>query len=719
MFLTKSLKQSEGSTRTPLNRVLILRSFWKKKLKRLHDTADEPSVSYQQVLRTIQLALVYSAASFSLAQKSVDDFGSLSLDQLTNIKITSFTKKQQNLSQVAGAVYVITQEQIARSGLTSVPELLRLAPGVDVARINGSQWSISARGTVGAYANKLLVLIDGRSIYSPVFSGVYWDVGMPLLDEIERIEVIRGPGATIWGANAVLGVINIITKNTRDTHGTTITSSAGNSENAVGSVRMGGEIGSINYRTYAGGTDYAPLRQQNGADANDGRRSAQAGFRLDGTHKKDTWMVEGDLFRSDLNDTGLNVSLATQSLVLKPTEFKSSAANLTGEWRRKIGENGGLRVQSYFDYVDRPEPQASKVETSTWDTEVQYDFTAKRVHNLSVGGGDRMISEQINTTSNITFARSALTYSNLNIFAQDEIHLAHDSLLFTVGAKLERNYFGGWGSEPSANLLWMPSKHNSVWISAARSLRTPTLFETAVNAPLDIVPGSAATGGLPVIGGVQGSPNFGAETVKDFEAGYRGQLSKDLSVDVALFYDQFSRVRSFSLGNPVFSFSPSPHLEVPEIASNYGTGIGKGAETSIAWQILPKWKLEGSYTYNLVNNRLVDSAPAGTVDTGGKQPSRNKWRLQSYVNLSKSWNFDTFLYWTSQGSPTNNYGPDVLVPSYTRLDVRIGYKVGRHWQLSVAGQNLLQSRHLEAIEELLSAHSYVNRGAYLKSTWQF
>jgi iron complex outermembrane receptor protein len=665
------------------------------------------------------IALIAAGSAYGADPAVPPDFGALTLDQLSNIKVTSFTKKQQNLSQVAGAVYVITQEQIARSGLTSVPELLRLAPGLDVARVNGNQWSVSARGSVGAYANKLLVLIDGRSIYSPLFSGVYWELGMPLLDNIERIEVIRGPGATIWGANAVLGVINIITKSSRDTHGTRVVAGGGSSERGFGSVMTGGAIGSTSYQGYFGGSDHAPLRQQSGVDANDGRSSVQAGFKLDGYHRKDTWTIGGDLFRGVENNTGFDVSLASLSLVQSPARFNTLAGNLTGEWRHRLGETAEFRLQSYYDYANRPEPQVSKAESRTWDTEMQYDFKAGHINNLSVGGGSRLISEGLGHAGNLKFSPPDATYNNLNAFAQDEMHFVHDSLLLTVGAKLEHNHFGGWGTEPSANLLWMPRKRHSLWISTARSLRTPSLFDVAAEGPFDVYPPSAATGGLPLLLTFRSAPAFTPEIVKDFEAGYRGQISKQFSADLTVFYDLFTDIRSAVASPPAVAFSPIPHLEVTETTGNGVVATGKGAEASIAWQAFPAWKLEGSYTYNIVNPGISASAPPGSAFGNFKEPSRNKWRLQSYVNLSKTWKLDTFLYFTSPASPTYIYGPEIPVPAYTRLDIRLGYKAGRNWQLSLAGQNLLQARHLEGVAELLSAQSYVNREIYLKSTWKF
>ena len=256
--------------------------------------------------RRFGIVIALAGASLSFGQTTLPDFGNLSLDQLANIKITSFTNKQQSLSQVAGAVYVITREQIVRSGLTSVPELLRLAPGVDVAQVNGNQWAVSIRGPIGAYSNKLLVLIDGRSVYSPIFSGVYWEIGMPMLDDIERIEVIRGPGATIWGSNAVLGVINIITRSSKETHGTMVTSGGGSAEPEPSAASAtGGAIGvPSSYRAYCWriGPRSTEL-QASGANANDGWGSVQGGFRLDGSRNKNTWMLEGDLFLREKKTT--------------------------------------------------------------------------------------------------------------------------------------------------------------------------------------------------------------------------------------------------------------------------------------------------------------------------------------------------------------------------------------------------------------------------------
>ena len=651
------------------------------------------------------------------AQNTAPDLTDLSLDQLSSIKVTSFAKKEQTLSHVAGAVYVITQEQIARSGLTSVPDLLRLVPGVDVEQVNGNQWSIAARGYNGVFANKLLVLIDGRSLYSPIFAGVYWELGMPMLEDIDRIEVIRGPGATIWGANAVLGVINIITKKTSDTQGTLITGGGGTTERAFGGARFGGTVGSTTYRVSGYGADHGQLQNANGIGANDGSSSEQGAFRLDHTGEVNGWTIDANFFRDSANANGYGISPQGQSLVLAPATLDSITGNITGVWHRKFGDTADLRIQSYYEYVDRPQPQASGVSTYSWDNELQLDFVAAKRHNLSVGAGERLIGSQVTSEGAYTFNPPNATYADVDGFIQDEIHFLNDRVLFTAGAKLEDNHFGGTAFEPSANLLWLLNKKQSVWTSVARAVRTPNLFESSVNAPIFTTPGSAATEGLATVVEVVGASGFGNELVNDFEAGYRAELTKRLSLDIDLFYDRAFDVRSFVPGVPSLVIGSVPYLLEPLTVANGVQAAGKGAEGAFSWEVTREWKLSGSYTYNALNTWTNADAPPGSLDASGGRPTHNKVKLQSYWNPTQRLQFDVLAYWSSQADPYSAAPITVNIPPYWRLDARLGFRINPHWQLSIAGQNLLQPRHLEGVPELLTVYSEVTRGAYLKSTW--
>ena len=674
--------------------------------------------------RLISLGIIaaWLGVAYPANAQTVPDFSDLSIEELSSIKITSFTNKQQALSQVAGAIYVITQEQIARSGLTSVPELLRLAPGIDVARVNGSQWSISARGATGIYANKLLVLIDGRSISTRRYFGGLLGSGDAVARRHRTDRSDSRPGSYRLGGQRGPGCDQYHHQKRTGHERDERRHRAWERRSERWGARAW-EAASVPPPTagHSAGPTTPGRVSRTGAPANDGWSSVQGGFRLDGADKQGGWMLKGDLFRGTESETEVSISPATFSQSLVPFSFDTAAGNLTGEWRRRLGKaaaGGELRIESYYDYANRPGPLALKLETRTWNTEVRYDFKAGRIHNLSVGAGERMISGSLSPQAGAVFEKDAVMYNNLDAFAQDEMHFLHDALLFTVGAKLDAAISPGGPPSRAPICCGCPARIIR-WISAARALRTPTLWETGVSTIYSVAPPSAETKGLPVVTYIDGSAGFLNESVNDYEIGYRAQLTKSFSADITGFYDQYSDLRSLVGSTPTLALSPLPHLDLVGTVGNGAAAVGKGTEASFAWQAMAAWKLEGSYTYNFVDSWLTASASAGSVDGAGNPPSRNKWRLQSYVNLSKSWQLDTFLYWSSAGSPVNDFGPNVPVPAYTRLDVRVGYKASAHWQLSLAGQNVLQARHLEGLPELLTTYSYVDRGVYLKSSWQF
>lgn len=646
------------------------------------------------------------------------DLTSLSLEELTQINITSFRNKAQRLSRVAGAVYVITREQIARSGLNSVPELLRLAPGVHVGQTNGSQWSVSARGTTGVYAARLLVLIDGRSIYSPAFSGVYWDIGMPPLEDIDRIEVIRGPGATIWGANAVLGVINIVTLSAEETRGTLVTAGGGNQERAFGYARLGGVAKNIHWRGYMRAEDHAALSLADGRGAGDAWSTEQAGFRMDGKGPGGSWMLQGSLAREPSELTHVAASPAQQGFVRTPMDAVNMAGNVTGEYRRPVRESGEFRLNFYYDQVGKQHAPQRTAHTRTWNADVRYDRDIGERHSVSVGSGIRQIDESIPGTAGIHFTPSSMSYTNFNAFAQDEIGILSDRLMLTFGAKLEHNPFTHWGVEPSASLLWQPHRHHSIWTSAARAQRTPSLVERAISSPILVVPASAQTGGLPMEVDITGSPLFGNEMVTDYQVGYRGDASRYLSVAVSLYRDTYQRFRSTTPGAPALRNLPVPSLVMNATIGNYMDGDARGAETTVTWHRFDWWKVEASHTYALPRSWAQATSPPGTAAVDVFDPPRNRWVLQSSWNPTRKLEADVTSYWAGK-TVSNGYLGRVEAESYARLDIRLGYKLSPHWTLSVSGQNLLTPRHVEGVPESLTDYSWVKRGFYLKSVWHF
>jgi len=572
-------------------------------------------------------ALAAVSVFLSASVAAEPDYSTLSLEQLSSIKVTSVAKKQQALSRTAAAVYIITSEDIHRSGLTSVPEVLRLAPGLSVARINGSTWAVSSRGFNGQLANKLMVLIDGRSVYSPLYSGVYWDVAMPLLDDIERIEVIRGAGATMWGANAVNGVINIITRSAKDAQGKEVVASAGTVERASGEVRGGGSIGSVAYRAYLGGQDTDQMHTAASQGARDRWSSEQGGFRMDSTRGPDTWTVEGDLFRDSRSDTGVTPSLTSPPVSTFYTQDTGTSGTLAGEWRRQVQEGSELRVNAYYDDVKEPQASIPVAHTRTGDLEAQYRFAAGTSNDILVGAGDRLSAMRIAGDNGYSFSQSSFLYNTASAFAQDEFHLFQDRLLLTGGLKMENDTIGGWQAQPSARVLWAPNAKHSFWASVGRAVRTPDPYELYASASLAAVPPSPTTDGLPAIVTLQGNPNFKPEILVDYEIGYRVQPSTRFSLDWTAFFNDYSQLRSLDPATPILHRTPVLYADIPFIYSNFAKADGVGSEISATWHPLAPWKVSASYSWLNIRQDLTAQAPPGSYPGTNQGSPVNQWKL--------------------------------------------------------------------------------------------
>lgn len=658
----------------------------------------------------------------ALGQDPPPDFSNLSLKELSTIKVTSVSKKQQSLSQVAAAVYVISQEEIHRSGMTTVADLLRQVPGLTVARLDSSKWAVTSRGFNGRFANKLLVMVDGRSIYTPIFSGVYWDMAMPLLDDINRIEVIRGPGASIWGANAVAGVINIITKSAKEISGVSVTAGGGTAERAFGQVRFGGTAAQgISYRGYLSGSDRTGSPVSGGQTARDGWSDTQGGFRIDGTTRDGGWQLEGDLYRNRRQEIGdLPSPQAGYAPVLSHGDYTGLSSSLAFEWRRHMTETSDLRVTASYGFVNRPETGVSVAESRTADFEVQYRFVPAKHHELSVGLGDRLITDLGSSTGSVSFNPSRLAYQLTNGFAQDEIHLLNDRVLLTLGAKLEHDLFGGWQLQPTVRALWAPNKHHSLWVAASRAARTPAFDERSSSAVVASEPPSASAFGLPVVVSVNGSTQYQPEILKAYELGYRAQLTPRLSIDVAGFYDDYAHLKTESPTAPILIATSQPYLSLPVFYSNLEKGQGFGGEISSVYHPFARWKLAGSYSYLNLHSQYLPNAPPDTVDASSSASPGNQGKLQSYFNLTQALQLDSFLFSSSSVAlPEFAMNRHIVLPPHTRIDVRLGWKVTPRIEVSLSGQDLLSPRHIELTPEALTPPENVGRGYYLKTTWRF
>jgi iron complex outermembrane receptor protein len=657
----------------------------------------------------------------------------LSLQQLSDEEVTSVSKKAEKASQAAAAIYVITQEDIRRSGMQSVPELLRMVPGLQVAQTGSQNWAITSRGFDSQFSNKLLVLIDGRTVYTPVFSGVYWDVQNLMLEDVERIEVIRGPGATLWGANAVNGVINIITKSAKDTQGTLLTGAVGNQERVAAGARYGGTEGDLSYRTYA---QYFNDNQQHtvanpvsgvttGMGAQDQWHNGQGGFRLDwGNADKEGVTLQGDAYTGQEN--ALRFLPVTASV--SPTYFNVvddtddvSGVNVLGRWKHEINSGSDITLQGYYDDVNREfEDVGSSLHTQTFDVDFQHNLTLDAHNDLTWGLGYRFINSAFGNSFYISYAPENYYENLFSGFVQDKMALVPDKLFLTFGTKLEHNDFSGFEYEPSVRLSWIPSENQTVWAAVSRAVRAETQSDRNLNLTLATIPTPApftSFAASTVLAEV-GSSEAVSEDVTTYELGYRIQPRRNISIDLTGYINEYDHLASLAQGSPSIAFDPSQGTFVfePEVSQNLNSGETHGFEAATTWQATKSIKISGAYTLYYSDFHIVG---ASLVTASGTSP-KQQFNLRSYVDLPYNVQWDTMLYYVdSLPAVGDGFGDTVNIPAYTRLDMRLGWVPVQGLDLSLIGQNLLQSQHEEFSPFLYQTPEEISRSVLAKATLRF
>lgn len=604
---------------------------------------------------------------------SAADLSQMTLEELTNIEISSVSKKPELLGDAPAAIYVITQEDIRRSGATSIPEILRLAPNLQVARVDSSQYAITARGFNNTTANKLLVLIDGRSVYTPLYSGVFWDAQDVLIESIERIEVISGPGGTLWGANAVNGVINIITEKSSVSQGGLVNVGAGNAENGA-SMRYGGKLGEdATYLIYGKKFNRANTIRANGTKVPDAWHQGQLGFRMDRTGSGDALMLRGDAYAGSIDQAIYD-------------DKKISGGNLVARWSRALQDGASLQIQAYYDHTRRIYPGTFGESLDTYDVDVQHGFRWDANHDIVWGGGYRHSRDAVTNSALLAFLPADKNLTLANIFTQDDITLA-DHLKLTVGVRLERNNYTGLENQPNVRLAWKPSDQVLWWSSIARAVRTPSRIDRELFSP-----GSAPHTTL------AGGPGFQSEKLTAYEIGYRVQPSAQASFSISTFYNIYDKLRSLEPtgGAP------------PYVLSNMMEGNTYGIETWGSYGISEWWQLTAGYTFLKKDLRLKagsgDTTSLKSVDTD----PRHQFSLRSMMNLAHDLNLDFSL--RSIGSL-----PGTVVPSYVALDGHLDWKISRNMEISASGFNLLNKRHPEF--GTAATRSEIGRTFYLKMLW--
>jgi iron complex outermembrane receptor protein len=648
------------------------------------------------------------------------DLTSLSVDELMNVEVTSVSKKEEKLFQTTAAIYVITREDIRRSGMTSVPELLRMAPGLDVARIDGSKYALSARGFNGRIANKLLVLIDGRSVYSPETSGVYWEVQDLMLEDIERIEVIRGPGGTIWGANAVNGVINIITKGAQETQGGFVAIGGGTDGRGIVSTRYGGKFGAnAAYRVYGKYFNRAGLVDSFGRDARDTQNALRGGGRIDWqVTGRDSLTLEGELYQSHLRENPTAVSLVSPFAppINRPGEF--SGGSVLGRWTRVFSERSDAELQLYYDRFSRDSFEIGE-RIDAFDADFKHHVAIGKRQDIVWGLGCRLVRQKSDDSAATPYRLVPARESSrlLSVFVQDEISPVKDRLRLVLGSKLEHfkelgDPYAEFNAEPSVRMVWTPQSHHTIWAAVSRAVRTLARSDADIRGAISAFPGPDNS---PNVITFFGNENLRSETVLAYEAGYRIQPRSKLLIDAATFYNIYDRLQTFEPGAPFFEADPKPaHVIIPLVFNNLMEGKTYGAEVSMNLNVTTAWMVAGSYS--LLQMRLhpyaesLDRVRAQAIEGGNP---RHQFQLHSYLSLPRNFELDASLYHVSDL-------PYSRVPGYARLDVRFGWRIGDGIELGAGGQNLLHRRHEEfSGSDAAVLTSEVKRSAYGKVTFIF
>ena len=632
------------------------------------------------------VCLAAESSGDDLKNPQTQDLKKLSLEELSQIEVTSVSRRSEPLSRTAAAISVVREEDVRRSGYTSLAEALRLGDAIDVAQVNGGTWGVSTRGFNHSTANKLLVLVDGRSTYVPLFGGTFWDTQDMFLADLDRIEVIRGPGGTIWGANAVNGVVNIITKSSEATQGTLLNLVGGPNEMAVASARYGGRLGNHFYRVYGKFRHRGEQLLTSGAGAQDPFGLGQAGFRVDSNAAATTrWSVSGLAYRSA---TGL------ANREDGDDEAVASGGHLLASLARPTGGRGGFRLQAYYDRSDRTIPGQFDGDRNTGELDLQQAVRSRR-HHLVFGSTGRVSDARDTGTAGFVFDPERRTSWTINAFVQDEYELLANRAYVTAGTKFGRNNYTGIEWQPNVRFRLQDADRQMVWAAVSRATRLPTRFET------DLRLVNPLTGRVVL----RGSDDFESESVIAYEGGYRAMAGPRLSLDVVLFANRYDSLRSQEF---------RPALGAVEL-DNLLTATTTGVEAAVAVAPVDRWRVRTSYAW-LHQDFSFDS---GSTDrTGARseaQDPAHHLTLRSWLDLSRHLALDGVFRYVSRRPGPNLLSPHV--PAYAELDLRVGWTANERLELSLIGQNLLQKSHGEMLYG--GAPEEFRRAVMLRSLWRF
>jgi iron complex outermembrane recepter protein len=636
-------------------------------------------------LLCLTLAEPVQAASGAQGKPGTTTLRDLSLEELGAIEVTTVSKIPMEVWSTAAAVSVLTREDIRRSGATSLPDVLRLAAGVEVARVDSSHWSIGVRGFGEPFSKSLLVLVDGRRIYTPLFAGTYWPVYDLPLEEVERIELVRGPGGTIWGGNAVNGVINVITRTAADSRGTLVAVGGGSIDHGSMTLRHGGRTGSVDYRVYARAFARGPQFHPDGVDFDDDNWMGQAGFRLDwSARERHQFTLSG---AADRGQHGQRVRIASVSPPAAPIvddPVEPTGAHLLTTWEQPV-HGGSLRLQAYYD---RTRWDASHFQEDRDTIDVDYMQTAPLFarHRLSWGAGLLWSPGRFTqTTEAIDFDPASQTDRRYSAYVQDEVQWLGDRLALTVGSKFEHNIYTGIELQPSVRLLWRVNPTRSVWGAVTRSVRTPSRVERDIRATSL----TNLVAPLPIFLQVTGNPGFDAERHVGYEVGYRTLLRPTLYVDTAFFHNRHDGLASVGAAVPTVELLPRPHGRIRVPFVNGIDGTSSGFEITPEWRPAAALQVTGWYAFRAFDMHLLQvSADAGAVARYEGGSPRHQTRVELRTSPTDRLELDGAYRYVGRL-------PALLTDAYHSVDLRLGWRMSQTTTVSIAGQNLLQPHHQE------------------------
>jgi iron complex outermembrane receptor protein len=631
----------------------------------------------------------------------------ISIEELMDTEVTSVSKKSERLHEAAAAIFVLSREDIQRSGVTTNPNALRLVPGVNVAQLDANKWAVTIRGFNSRFANKLLVLVDGRSVYTPLFGGVYWDTQDVVLEDIARIEVIRGPGSTLWGANAVNGVINIITLEAKDTQGGLLSIGGGTYENGFSTLRYGGQISPRSYyRLYSKYAERNSYKFDNGDRAADEWRLGQMGFRLDSDFGDDThFTAQGNLYDGRLNQA---YTLPLRRAPYSQTQNEGTAisgGNLLMRLRHTFSDTSDLEVQMYYDRTRRDDIYIG-IEIDNVDLELRHSWKVFENHELMWGLGYRFTEHNSGNTFFASLNPVNRRDNLFSAFVQDEISLISDRLRLTLGAKFEHNDYTGFEVQPSARMAWILNDEQVIWAAVSRAVRTPSRAESDVRLNMLTLPYGIIS--------FLGNPDLKSEELLSFELGYRVLIHPRLSLDLTAFHNRYKNLLALNLRPLELELEPwPPHFLVSLGGNNFKSAQTTGFEMALAWQLHQQGRIRAAYSVLDVNTQLKSPARSLVIDFESTNHPTQQFSLHYSLDWKEKFEFDAIMRYVSSIS-------DIDIDEYVNVDLRFAWHLRKHLELSLVGRNLLHDQTAEFVSDFVNTvPTEVERSIYGKLTWRF